>query len=344
MKCLMRFNWVKLQRSFLPKGKGIMGYWSKLASRAAFRKGHATYCGYKNEVIPGMWSGGIVGVKSILGVRSRRLAFEILDKLSELGYITYTLDQDTKKLTYYIKDWVVRCSGAECADGAVYTTDGYGFICLPRNITEKLIEKKYVFEESDAWLDIWCHTVSEDKYNAFSFLSPAFQYGKKGTLVTLEALGKRWRWNKTKVWRFFRKYADTFMLKRLPGSYGCVIFNLKYSSNSEPPSDRAVMRILREIRICAENTQKFDTDHEHIRKMIMWYSRQVVMKLCLAKSKNGVSQSDHIIRAYISHCWNCKSLNDCGNIYSNPLIQNSDSIRGPTYDLTEIAKEFFDYG
>ncbi len=67
---------VKLMRSHLPEGKGILGMWAKLASRAAFRKGHATYCGYKNEVIAGMWSGGIVGVKSILGVRSRRKALE----------------------------------------------------------------------------------------------------------------------------------------------------------------------------------------------------------------------------------------------------------------------------
>ena len=65
MKCLMRYGWVKLMRSHLPEGKGILGMWAKLASRAAFRKGHATYCGYKNEVIAGMWSGGIVGVKSI---------------------------------------------------------------------------------------------------------------------------------------------------------------------------------------------------------------------------------------------------------------------------------------
>ncbi|UKI37289.1 MAG: hypothetical protein L6V93_03650 [Clostridiales bacterium] len=44
-------------RSCLPQGKGVMGAWMKLASRAAFRKGIATYCGYKNEVSPGMWSG-----------------------------------------------------------------------------------------------------------------------------------------------------------------------------------------------------------------------------------------------------------------------------------------------
>lgn len=66
MKCLRKYKWVKLHRACLPAGKGIMGYWAKLASRAAFRKGNGLYCGHKNPVTPGMWTGGIVGLKSIL--------------------------------------------------------------------------------------------------------------------------------------------------------------------------------------------------------------------------------------------------------------------------------------
>ena len=108
LKCLMKYEWVKLRRDTLPAGKGIMGAWAKLAARAAFRKGHASYCGHKNAVSPGMWSGGIVGLKSILGIRSRTQALEILDKLSALGYLKYTLDSKTKKLTYQLTDWVVK--------------------------------------------------------------------------------------------------------------------------------------------------------------------------------------------------------------------------------------------
>ena len=55
MQCLMTYKWVKLMRSHLPEGKGIMGYWAKLASHAAFRKGQALYCGHINDVTPGMW-------------------------------------------------------------------------------------------------------------------------------------------------------------------------------------------------------------------------------------------------------------------------------------------------
>ena len=117
MKCLMKYQWVKLPRNHLPEGNGVMGAWAKLASRAAFRKGQASYCGHINSVRPGMWSGGVVGLKSILGLRSRAQSLETLNKLSELGFVSYKLDSKTKKLNYEIKDWVINCSGAECMDG-----------------------------------------------------------------------------------------------------------------------------------------------------------------------------------------------------------------------------------
>lgn len=43
MKCLLKYQWVKLPRNQLPPGKGIMGAWARLASRAAFRSGQAHY-------------------------------------------------------------------------------------------------------------------------------------------------------------------------------------------------------------------------------------------------------------------------------------------------------------
>ena len=125
MQCLQKYQWVKLPRCHLPEGKGIMSKWARLASRAAFRKGTVTYCGHRNPVAPGMWSGGIVGLKSILGLRSRVKALETLQVLSDLGYVHYELNAKTKQLTYEITDWVVKCSGAECMDGVVYATDGY---------------------------------------------------------------------------------------------------------------------------------------------------------------------------------------------------------------------------
>lgn len=309
MKCLMKYEWVKLRRNTLPVGKGIMGAWRKLAARVAFRKGHASYCGHKNAVIPGMWSGGIVGLKSILGVKSRKQALEVLDKLSVLGYLQYTLDSKTKKLTYAISDWVVKCSGEDCMSGAVYATDGFGFLCLPCSITQRLADQQHIFEEADAWLDLWCHTVSEDPGNAFSFMAPTVQYGNYGAILTMEKLGRRWVWEKTKVWRFFKKHGDVFALYRLPGSFGCLVFNKSYPTDTEVslPSSAEVLRILDRIRIWGANTHKVGSDNDHINRLIAWYSRNAVEKSVGNVEKNRVALSPPIIRAYFSPCWNCKN-------------------------------------
>ena len=50
MRCLRKFEWVKLFRDKLPDGKGILGFWAKLAACAAYRNGTSLYCGFENEV------------------------------------------------------------------------------------------------------------------------------------------------------------------------------------------------------------------------------------------------------------------------------------------------------
>ena len=96
MKCLLKYQWVKLPRNQMPPGKGIMGAWARLASRAAFRNGQARYCRYVNQVTIGSWAGGIVGLKRILGIKNRNKALEMMDKLVQLGYIDYELNPKTK--------------------------------------------------------------------------------------------------------------------------------------------------------------------------------------------------------------------------------------------------------
>ena len=338
MKCLLKYQWVKLPRTHLPAGKGVMGYWARLASRAAFRKGQAKYCGYTNDVNIGTWSGGVVGLKSILCIKSRQKALEIMDTLTYLGYIEYTLDQKTKKLTYKINDFVVKCSGEPCiGPSAVYATDGYGFLCLPRNITERLAADGYTFEEADAWLDLWCHTVWQDPRNIFSFSAPAVQYGQNGAALTLETLGYRWGWEKTKVWRFLQKHQDAFTLHKLPGSFGCLIFNTQYPTGEvfAIPEQTEIIRILDEIRITARNTHLSGTDNERINKLIALYSQ----KLSAARpsepaaepSENRVAVSAPITRAYFSpsNCGNCDY--DCWKISKGLLQTSGFQIRGPCH-------------
>ena len=336
-KCLNKYKWVPVPRAEIPELKGLLGYWLKLAARAAFRKGTSTYCGYENAVEPGMWAGGVVGLKSILGVKSRKQALQIIEQLAKLGYITYTLDAATKKLTYRITDWVLKCSGAECCDGTVYTTEDYGFLCMPRNITERLVEQGRDFGEAEAWLDLWCHTVYRDYGNAFSFEAPAVQYGKYGSVLTLQTLGKRWGWEKTKVWRFFRKHTCTFPLYRLPGSFGCVIFNMCFQTGSEIsfPDAENVMRIVSLIHNSRANTHYGKTENERLNCLVAWESRKIVKKRQEESAQNQseipeanlndsgegapienesdsrVALSPPILRAYFSLGRNCKYNRNC---------------------------------
>ena len=354
MPCLYKYRWVKLPRACLPTGKGHMGAWARLASRAAFRKGIATYCGHVNPVIPGMWSGGIVGLKSILGIRNRDSALSKLSLLNEMGLVKFSLDPNTKHLTYQLSDWIVEYSGAACIPGAVYTTPGYGFLCVPRNLTEKLLHQNYVLEDSEAWLDLWLHTVSMDPRNAFSFFAPVCQYGKYGVFLTLETLGQRWGWEKTKVWRFLQKHADVFALCRLPGSYGCLIFNKLYPCDQEIllPTVEDINRILAYVHHCSQDCVRRGSLREHMSRMVVWYSRRYLRSVGMLPSsgaqKARVALFSSLYRAYLSLCWNWKNGKyDCPNYGLRESVgQCSNTIRGPcvTVDLSIIAKEYFTYG
>ena len=287
-------------------------------------------------------------MKAILGVRSRAKAFQILNYLQALGYLTYTLDPETKLLTYQITDWVMECTGEECMDGAVYATPGYGFLCMPRDITERLAEQGYKFDVADAWLDLWCHTVFRDYGNAFSFLSPVVQYGKYGSMLTLETLGKRWGWEKTKVWRFFRDYATCFQLYRLPNSYGCVIYSRFYPTCDEikMPEEETVMRIFREILIRAKNTHTEGTRNEKGNRYTAWKSRRVITALeedeqnryretVPIQNESGVSVALSALynARVIFSCRNCKHCRNC--IYAWVGSYK----RAPSFDL-EIEYPF----
>lgn len=292
MKCLFTYEWVKLPRAHIPTGKGLMGSFLRLAARAAFRSGKARYCGYTNDVNAGAWAGGIVGLKSILGIQDRKQALLVMDELAEMGFISYSLNAKTKKLTYSIIDWVEECSGNAASGGAIYASEGHGFLCMRRCITEKLVGRGYCFRETDAWLDLWCHTVWGDPHNAFSRLAPVVQMARLRPIITLESLGARWGWEKTKVWRFFRKYAGTFSIYKLPGSYGCLLFNQLYPTDTGPmeaPNDAAIMRVLKEIRFMGVKTHFTGTDHQRINQYTLWFSKRI----CLGNLNNGCPSPCH---------------------------------------------------
>ena len=217
-------------------------------------------------------------------------------------------------------------------DGAVYATPGYGFVCMPRDITERLAEMNYKFDEADAWLDLWCHTVFRDYGNAFSFLSPVIQYGKYGSMLTLETLGKRWGWEKTKVWRFFKNHATCFQLYRLPNSYGSVIYSRFYPTCDEiqMPEEESVMSIFRKILICAQNTHTAGSVNERGNRYTAWKSRRVIKAMeeqeqnqsgenAPIQDESGISVALSALynARVIFSCRNCKNSRNCINAWGS---------------------------
>ena len=150
-------------------------------------------------------------------------------------------------------------------------------------------------------------------------------------VLTLETLGHRWGWEKTKVWRFFKKHADAFPLQKLPGSFGCLIFNTGYPAGTSftLPEPAQVKRILEEIRIWGGNTHnKGGSDHERLNRWITWYSRRVIPRILQVQSAPVVEQCRVavsgclITRAYFSPCRHCKSfVEDCQGVEGTSPVE-----------------------
>ena len=244
MKCLTKYPWVKYPRSLIPSKSGLLGNYIRLYARAAYRTGQARYCQYINDVRLGEWVGGVVGLKSILGVSTREKAFSILRELSDWGFIEYDYNTKTKRLSYRILHIQIATMPEQ---GIPVYSKETGFICLPRTLTQPLIQAGYTFGESDAWLDLWIHTIHQDANSFLSTIVPLIQFDS-GPALTLEFLGKRWGWERTKVWRFMKKHAHTFHLFKLPGSYGSVICNTCYAPKQDMFSVQAqITRYIRKI-------------------------------------------------------------------------------------------------
>lgn len=331
MSCLMKFKWVKLPRNGAPQKNDIPQRWVQLASRAAFRKGKATYCGHVNEVSPGEWVGGVTGIKSILGVKSKNKAFEIMNHMALLGYIEYHFDPQTKKLSYRIIDWITECSGKECENDNVYATNDYGFVCVPRNITERLVKNGYKFEEGDAWLDLWVHTVFEDKKNFLTFFAPMVTFCDSKAFFTLEELSRRWGWEKTKTWRFFQKNKEVFELYRLPGTYGCLIVNKGYPIDKKiklPTRNEIVQQIYQARDFLLK--RNIDCSHGNLSYLITTLGEEYIAGVQGDEEKNSVAFSYYIIRAYFSPCWiSDKDSYDCKGKYIFWVNIERKKIRGP---------------
>ena len=233
-------------------------------------------------------------------------------------------------------------------NGTVYATDGFGFLCLPRQYYAATCRGAiYIWmKQTHGWIS---GATQYQRNRAMRFL-----YGASCSIRQLRRHindGKNWAsvgaGKRQRYGEFFKKHGDVFALYRLPGSYGCLVFNKSYPMDTEVslPKQTEILRILGEIRIWGANTHKVGSDNDHINRLVTWYSRNAVEKSNDNVEENRVALSDSIIRAYFSPCWNCKNCEYVcrSKEYSGLKVQESNKIRGPCRptDITKIAKEMF---
>ena len=319
MKCLERYAWVKLPRTQIPAGRSLLSNFMRLYASAAYRPGQARYCQYINEVHFGQWVGGIVGLKSILGLSSREQAFLVLEELSNWGLLEYEYDPKSKRLSYHISQ--TQRIAVPTQGIPIYARE-QGFLCVPRTLTQPLIQAGYVFEEIDAWLDLWIHTIYRDSDSPLSNIVPLVQFDT-GPALTLASLGNRWGWERTKVWRFFKKYADTFFLFKLPGSYGAVICNMMYCQTENAHSVRkTISRFVCKILILGRNTLSGQKTYLRLNRLLRLFGAVVGKMFFWLKSR--VAPRSLYTRAYISSWIDLSGLLDCKRVFGG-----TSSVRDP---------------
>lgn len=108
------------------------------------------------------------------------------------------------------------------------------------------------------------------------------------------------------MWRFFKKHGDVFSLHRLPGNYGCVLFNILYPIGTAgvSPTQKQVEAVWAEWRRLSKpskSKRKTGTQRD-FHRTVDRYSRRIMKQTEHARPKcdvkNRVALSVPIIRAY----------------------------------------------
>lgn len=270
MAILAAFDHIKVFRDCIPEANTVLCNYLKICSRVAYHDGFSCYKNHRNFTAKNSWTGGIVGLKSILRL-SKEATLKALDELQALGYIKVSVQKKVYTVTVSEPDFCPDMKHNERS--CVYATSGYGFFFVRRNLGDRLAESGYKFAPADALIDLWLHTTYEEKTNIFSMFAPCVRYGTNAAL-TLDFLGDRWNWEKYTVSRFFKKYSDLFTLVKLPSNFGSVIFNRVFPARkgSFVPSQEKISCIIRNLRRYSGSCNEVLVGNEMFNALVLNYS------------------------------------------------------------------------
>lgn len=289
-------QWKKLYRDIPFCDDGLLSTYLQLAFAAAYQDGESKYYKYKNNVKENQIVGGVVGLKSICGIKNRNKLMNNLEELKKLSLIDFKIEKNRKTtvevnhLHHFERDKIT----ASC-----HATQGYGFVGIDTCVPDLFVSDHYSFSENDALIDLWFHTTFGDHLNIFSYLFPCVEFDQK-TALTLDYLAERWNWNKSKVSRFFKKHSEKYSLIKLPCSCGSLIFNniFPVDKSVKKPTEDQIFEICKKLRFLEaekkNSVTKKTSENEKINKLIKKYTQTIIAELLADVEKNKTKQKKPI--------------------------------------------------
>lgn len=218
-------------------GDSYLFYFMILCSLANFRTSHMKVDGISYTVAPGEWMMEIHELMSLLRRKTMKAAIEILERLSNINLISYSISHKGHYIKFTINNWSKFNTVVE-ADAPCTKDDGFFF--FPYRLVSELIGKGKC-SEMDIILDLWLNTVYNDSCIPGSDVGPVvyFRNGTRSPLIGYDELGKRWGISKSTVGRIMRKLEEAGYIKLVAfqGKYGTAIYLCNYLSTMFQISD-----------------------------------------------------------------------------------------------------------
>lgn len=217
------------------KNDGNLHLFSLMAlySYANFRTNTRTIANETFQEGPGEWICKVCSLPRILRAHSISDAIDIMNYLQDAGFLCYEYVAP-EMIRYRIHDWQRHCVHLNYN---YYSYKGSGFFFFPLPVGRQLIHAskrigKLVMSELDAIMDLWLHTILNDKTVKGSEYMPVVYYAnmKGQPLLSYSYLAKRWGWSKSRVGRFILRLEEAGLIERISfsSSRGSVLSICRY--------------------------------------------------------------------------------------------------------------------
>ena len=224
-------------RDIRTNGNSYLFYYITLCSYANFRSSYRRIEGISYLVGPGEWICKTSELSEWFRTRFQHQALSILDFLQQQNYITYTRLGRSHLVKFSITGWKQHNTAL---DYNYPCLKDVGFFFFPVAAVHELISMGKC-SEMDIVLDLWIHTIYNDRQVQGSELGPVvyFRNATGNPLTNFSDLALRWGISKATVSRILNKLQDKeyLSLVSFTGRYGSVIYLCSYLSTMFNISD-----------------------------------------------------------------------------------------------------------